>query len=70
MRSRHDIRLQDENRRLAEELKNLKATHGDQVAEVSESQNNEIQDMKESHRKTLQNAREKFIKEKSKFETA
>ena len=58
----------DENTRLQTEVENLKKAHQDQVAEIKISQQTEIQGMVESHKKTIDNAKQKFIKEKSKFE--
>jgi hypothetical protein len=69
IRDRQSKSVGEENMRLQTEVENLKKAHQDQVAEIKISQQNEIQGMVESHKKTMDNAKQKFAKEKSKFET-
>lgn len=68
MRRKQEKRIEEENSRLDGELKNLKATHSDQVSEIKTSNVNEIENIRESHQRTLANAKEKFIREKTKWE--
>ncbi|MDO9181465.1 MAG: hypothetical protein Q7U04_03610 [Bacteriovorax sp.] len=68
IRDRQSKSVGDENMRLQTEVENLKKAHQDQVAEIKTSQQNEIQGMVESHKKTMDNAKQKFVREKSKLE--
>ncbi len=54
---------------MEQELQNLKKVHEEQKSEIKVAQQNEISEMVDSHKKTLENARQKFIKEKGKFNT-
>ena len=56
-----------EKERLQTELEDLRKAHGDQVVQLKESQKNQIDRMVESHNKTIDNARQKFEKEKMKW---
>ena len=67
VRDRQDRALLSENQRLYEEVTNLKQAHDDQVGELKSSQENEINKMVESHKRTLENARQKYISEKMKW---
>jgi hypothetical protein len=67
VRSRQKKSLVLENERLKEELINLKKAHGDQVGEIKETQENEIQNLVQSHKTTIENARQKYIKEQMKW---
>lgn len=67
-RNRQKDSLQREKMRLTDEVENLKKTHQDQVGEIKSSQANEIDELISSHKKTLENARQKFLKEKMKTE--
>lgn len=68
IRGKHAELIQEENKRLDEELANIKQVHEDQVGEIKESNTNEITRMNESHRNSLDVARQKFMKEKNKWE--
>jgi hypothetical protein len=68
IRDRQSKSVGEENMRLQQEVENLKRSHQDQVAEIKSSQQNDIKEMIDSHKKTLDNAKTKFVKEKSKFE--
>lgn len=61
-------KVQEENTRLNEELENLKKAHADKINEIKVGQENQVNQLKESHARTLENARNKFIKEKTKWE--
>ena len=67
-RAKHKRSITAENKRLNEELTNLKKAHQDQVGEVKISQDNEIENMVTSHRETLENAKQKYIREKQKWD--
>lgn len=68
LRNNHSRKINEENKRLDEELTNLKKAHGAQVGEIKETQANEIDNLVTSHKTTLENARQKYIREKSKWE--
>lgn len=68
VRRKHTKRVEEENHRLDEELKNLKLAHQEQVSEIKISNMSEIDRMRESQERTLANAKEKFLKEQSKYE--
>ncbi len=68
IRDRQAKAVGEENNRLQQEVENLKRAHQDQVAEIKTSQQNDIREMVESHKKTLDGAKQKFAKEKSKFD--
>lgn len=70
MRKSQEKSLQDENSRLSSEVVNLKKAHSDQVGEIKISQQNEINNLVDSHRRTLEEARQKYIKEKMKYEVS
>ena len=58
----------EENQRMTTELVNIKKIHDDQLGEVKNSQKNEISELTESHKKTIEVAKQKFVKEKNKYE--
>jgi molecular chaperone DnaK (HSP70) len=58
--------VDEENQRMNQELTNLKQTHQEQVAEIKIGQRNEINEMVDSHKKTLDQAKQKFAKERAK----
>lgn len=68
MRNTHSRKIKEENHRLNEELTNLRKAHDAQVGEIKETQSNEITELVASHKDTLENARQKYISEKSKWE--
>jgi hypothetical protein len=68
IRDRQAKSVGEENARLQLEVDNLKKSHQDQVAEIRTGQQNEIREMVDSHKKTIENAKQKFVKEKSKYE--
>ncbi len=68
VRDRQERNLVSENQRLDEEVTNLKKAHEDQVTELKHSQENEINDMVTSHKKTVENARQKYISDKMKWD--
>ena len=59
----------EEKKRLELEILNLKKTHNDKILEIKQNQALEVERLQDSHRKTIDNAREKFIKEKMKWQT-
>ena len=59
----------EEKKRLELEILNLKKTHNDKIFEIKQTQALEVERLQESHRKTIDHAREKFIKEKMKWQT-
>ena len=59
----------EEKKRLELEILNLKKTHNDKIFEIKQNQALEVERLQDSHRKTIDNAREKFIKEKMKWQT-
>lgn len=67
LRKKHESAYAEEDQRLKQELVNLKTNHRDQVEEIKIGQRNEVQDINEAHQKTLNNAREKFLKESAKW---
>lgn len=68
IRDRQIKSVNDENIRLKVEVDNLKKSHQDQLGEIKTGQQNEIQTLVESHKKTIDNAKQKFIKEKNKYD--
>ncbi len=69
IRRKNEELINGENQRMTAELENLKSAHKDQIQEVKTAQQNQIDDMNLSHRNTVENARQKFLKEKLKWET-
>lgn len=69
LREKQKDTLITEKRRLQEEIDNLKKSHQDRVGELKESQDNQIEEMMASHKSTLDNAQEKFKREKMKLES-
>jgi hypothetical protein len=67
IRNRQKKSVNEENGRLKLEVANLKKAHQEQLAEIKTGQQNEIQTLVESHKKTIENAKQKFLKEQSKF---
>lgn len=67
IRDRQNRTMTEESQRMEQELQNLKKVHADQKGEIKVSQQNEIDSMVESHKKTVETARQKFLKEKNKF---
>lgn len=67
VRSKQKRNLSLENERLKEELVNLKKAHADQVGEIKETQENEVQNLVHGHKTTIENARQKYIKEQMKW---
>ncbi len=68
-RGHHDEVIKGEEERMAQELVNLKRKHIDQVQEIKTAQQGQIDDLNISHKNTLDNARQKFLKSKAKWET-
>lgn len=68
IRDRQSKMAEEENVRLKLEVENLKRSHQDQVAEIKIGQQNEIKDMVDSHKKSLEIAKQKFVKEKAKYD--
>lgn len=68
MRAQHDKIMATEEKRLGQELKNLKSGHEDKVTELRKSQMNQLQEMKDSQKKILDQARERFIRAKAKWD--
>ena len=68
LRRSQEEKVKIENKRLDEEVKNIQIAHKEKVSELKDSQAHQIQDMVQSHQKTLDNAREKFVREKRKWE--
>jgi hypothetical protein len=67
IRNRQNKSVNEETIRLQVEVANLKKSHQDQLSEIKSGQQNEIQTLVESHKKTIDNAKQKFLKEKNKF---
>lgn len=67
LRKKHDEMYASEKNRLEKEMEMLKKAHEDRVTEIKISHQNEIQQIDESHQNTLYNARQKFMKEKMKW---
>ncbi|MBT3585124.1 MAG: hypothetical protein HN509_09460 [Halobacteriovoraceae bacterium] len=70
VRAKQSKAIDAENKRLNEELVNLKRTHADQVTEIKIAQQGEVNTLTDSHKRTLENARLQYQKEKVKFEDA
>ncbi len=68
VRDSNERKVKEENQRLEAEVRNLKSAHQDQVVEIRLGHQNEIEKMNESHRTTLNNAKNKFVQEKQKWE--
>ena len=62
-------RVKQENERLEAELKDLRQAHQDQVAQIKESQQYQIDKMNESHKTTMQNGKERFMRDQMKLNT-
>lgn len=60
--------LGEERERLNAEVDQLKKVHGDQVSELRHSQQTEIDRMNESHRSSLELAKQKYVKAKTKYD--
>lgn len=69
LRTKQEQILKSEKARLDGELQNLQSVHKDKVLEVKMNQKAELDSLLKSHNTTLENAREKFIKEKIKWQT-
>lgn len=69
-REKNNELAEAENKRMEEELANLRKVHDDQVNEIKVSQRNEIANMEKSHRNTIDNSRQKFQKEKMKWKAS
>lgn len=67
IREKNNLVLGEEDQRLKDELKNLKSVHREQVEEIKIGQGNEIEQLTQSHQRTVDQARERFMKEKSKW---
>ncbi len=67
LREKNEYVLGEESQRLKTELQSLKTIHREQVEEVKIGQTNEIEGLTASHQKTLDQAREKYMKEKNKW---
>lgn len=70
LRRNQERTLAQEKKRLEQEMSNLKKTHEGQVVEIKKSQSHEISEIQESHQKTLDNARQKYLIEKAKWQPA
>ena len=70
MRKSQEKNLEAENKPLSSEVQNLKSAHQDQVGELKMGQQNEINTLVDSHRRTLEDARQRYIKEKMKYEVS
>jgi hypothetical protein len=67
-REKHSRLLNMEKKRLDQELVTLKASHEGKVSELRMSNQGEIDELVEYHQKTLDNARQKYMKEKAKWD--
>ena len=67
-RDKHARVLEIENKRLGQELLTLKAAHKGKVAELRDSQEREMNDLLEYQKKNIEKARQRYQKEKTKWE--
>ena len=59
----------EEKKRLDLELINLKKVHNDKILEIKQNNHIEVEQLRTSHKNTIDNARDRFIKEKMKWQT-
>jgi hypothetical protein len=69
LRRKHQASMQEESYRLNQELEMLRGAQKDKLKELKEGNEFEINRTQESHKKSLDLAREKFLKEKIKYES-
>lgn len=67
-REKHSRMLNMETKRLDQELATIKASHKGKVSELRNGQQEEIDELVAYHRKNLDNARQKYMKEKAKWD--
>lgn len=70
MRNSQSKNIEEENQRLTYEVQNLKKAHQDQIGEIKVGQENEVNTLVDSHQRTLEDARQRYIKEKMKYEVS
>ena len=61
--------LREEQERLETELSGIKIRQANQIAELRQNNRNSIERINESHKEILENAKNKFMREKMKWET-
>ena len=59
----------EEKKRLDLELINLKKIHNDKILEIKQNNHMEVEQLRASHKNTIDNARDRFIKQKMKWQT-
>ena len=67
-REKHSRIMDMEKKRLDQELVTLKASYQGKTAELRTSNQSEVDELVEHHQKTLDNARQKYMKEKAKWD--
>jgi hypothetical protein len=70
LRVKHQKRLESEKAQLDAELANLKKSHQSKVEELKVGQIHQLEEMKESQQRILDQAREKFIRAKAKWQVS
>ena len=62
------VKLRDENRRLGQELDELKKSHDNKVVETKETQKSQLEKMMEQHKESIDTARTQYKKSINKYQ--
>lgn len=69
MRKKHEDIMTGESTRMDQEVENLKNGYQDKVTDMKVAQEKQIEDMNENFKVNIENARQKYLKAKMKWDT-